>query len=173
MIFPITGLVLERVEEGLYLGNRRAASRDARSGTFDHVLTVSRRRRPLTTVHRPIRDGADSTRVAFAAAVDAARARYRTNGSLLVHCRVGISRSTAVVATTLAAERRACSFERALRRIREVRPTASPNPALVERAERYLGEPIDDRAVRGPDVRLHLLRTARAVNRLRARLPRP
>ena len=126
--------------------------------TFGSVLTVSQHRRPLTTVHRPILYGEANAYTSFEAAVDVARDRYRTNGSLLVHCEAGISRSVAVVATALTAERQAHSFEQALGRIREVRPSASPTPSLIRHPNSISGESIDDGALRGPTVRLGLIR---------------
>lgn len=170
MPLSVSGFHQERIEEGLFLGNRFAASQYTPSDTFDSVLTVSRHRRPLTTVHRPILDGAANAYAPFAAAVDVARDRYRTNGSLLVHCEAGISRSVAVVATTLTAEQQTHSFEQALGRIREVRPSASPTPSLIRHAEQYLGESIDDGVLRGPTVRLGLIRIAQTMNRWRLRL---
>lgn len=170
MTIPVCWIHPDQVEERLFLGSRFAASRHAPYTGYDSVLTVSREERPLTTVHRPICDGAFSTDAQFAAAVDAARNRYRTNESLLVHCAAGVSRSVAVVATTLTAERRYHSFEQALERIREVRPVASPNRSIIEHAEQYLGDPIDGGRLRGTTIRLRLIRIAQALNRWRLRL---
>jgi len=129
----------------LSLGNRLAADPDALaradglpdSGAFEFVPTVSRDSRPLTTHHRPLADGPGNPWPTFEAAVDTARALYRRDGSVLVHCKAGISRSTAVVATTIAAEE-GRSFRAALDAVHEVRPHAMPHPALHEQAVLYL-----------------------------------
>nr|WP_245757975.1 dual specificity protein phosphatase family protein [Halobiforma haloterrestris] len=56
---------------------------------------------------------------------------------MLIHCKAGISRSSTLVATAIAAEedRR---FREALRIVQEARPFAMPNPALHELAVVYL-----------------------------------
>jgi atypical dual specificity phosphatase len=123
-------------ERGLYLGNRHAADPDRHERRFDAVVSVSTDASPLTTHHHPLTDGGGNDWAAFAAAVDAVRRLSRT-GDVLVNCKAGVSRSTAVLATAVAAERGA-SFRGGLRTVEAARPEAVPHPALVELGVVYL-----------------------------------
>ncbi|MFC6736501.1 phosphatase, partial [Halolamina salina] len=91
-------------ERGLHLGNRHAADPDRHDRRFDAVVSVSTDAYPLTTHHHPLTDGEGNDWTAFAAAVDAVRRLSRT-GDVLVNCKAGVSRSAAVLATAVAAER--------------------------------------------------------------------
>lgn len=124
-------------DRDLYLGNRFAARPDYHDREFDYVLSASTERHPLTTHHHPLIDGTGNEWSTFESAVDAARRLYRADGSLLIHCRAGISRSSTLVATTLAAEENR-RFHDALALVQEARPYAMPNPALHELAVVYL-----------------------------------
>ena len=130
--------VVRRIgDRDLYLGNEAAADPERHDRTFEYVLSASSEAYPLTTHHRPLTDGPGNAWTAFEDAVDTARRLYRREGSLLVHCRAGISRSTTLVATALAAEedRR---FRDALALVQDARPAALPHPALHELAVVYL-----------------------------------
>ncbi|MDH5021693.1 protein-tyrosine phosphatase family protein [Halobacterium rubrum] len=145
------GLVLEEVEENLYLGNRLAAVRQEHDHRFEYVVTVSRDREPMTTAYYPMRDGQGNDPEAFAEAVKSARYYYRSPGKVLVHCEAGISRSTTVIATVLVAEKQARSFAHAVEQVREVRPDARPADALIDAAEQYLGTTVDRSAIRAAE----------------------
>jgi len=124
----------------LYLGDRRAANPALYEGdpvAFTGVLTLSRRAEPLTTHHHPLDDGANNRPAEFDAAVDTARALVRRDGPVLVHCAAGISRSSTVLATTLAVEE-AVSFAEGLAVVQRHRERACPHPALREQARRYV-----------------------------------
>lgn len=146
--------VVERIgDRNLFVGNFRAATawddsaaaephRDGaaphRGSTaephrpprpFDTVLSVGSDSYRATTHHRPLVDGPETDWPAFADAVDTARDLHRTDGSLLVHCRAGISRSVAVLAATLAVEEDR-SFHDALSLVQDARPHGIPHPAL-------------------------------------------
>lgn len=121
----------------LYLGNKFAASPEHHDRRFEFVLSATHEPYPLTTHHRPLADGPDNEWSTFESAVDTARALYRRDGSVLVHCKAGISRSTTLVATTLAAEE-GHRLRAALDIVHETRPRAMPNPALHEQAVLYL-----------------------------------
>lgn len=130
--------IIRRIgERDLHLGNAHAASRRPHESKFDFVLSATAETYPLTTHHHPLTDGRGNEWPAFEAAVDTARALYRREGSVLVHCKAGISRSTTLVAVTLATEEQR-SFRDALAIVQEARPFAIPNPALHELAVIYL-----------------------------------
>jgi protein-tyrosine phosphatase len=124
-------------DHDLYLGNRFAANPEHHSREFAYVLSATEESHPLTTHHRPLDDGPGNDWPTFERAVDTARALYRRDGSLLVHCKAGISRSTTLVATTLAAEEDH-RLREALDIVHETRPRAMPNSALHEQAVLYL-----------------------------------
>jgi atypical dual specificity phosphatase len=130
--------VVRRIgDRDLFVGNLSAADQGAHDRSFGFVLSVSSAARPLTTHHRPLTDGPGNDWTAFAAAVDTARTLYRREGSLLVHCKAGVSRSSTVLATALAAEERR-PFHEALGLVQAARPAAVPHPALLESAVVYL-----------------------------------
>lgn len=121
----------------LYLGNWLAADPTFHDRSFDSVLSASRESHPLTTHHHPLHDGPETDWPEFERAVDTARRLYRRDGSLLIHCTAGISRSTTLLATTLAAEE-TIEFRDALAIVQDARPVAMPHPALHELAVIYL-----------------------------------
>ena len=130
--------VIQRIEDrDLYLGNWRAADPAYHDQTFDYVLSPTSREYPLTTHHCPLNDGPDNNWKAFEKAIDTARTLYQQDGSLLIHCTAGISRSSTLIAATLAAEENR-QFLNALRIVQRSRPNASPNPSLHEWAVIYL-----------------------------------
>jgi atypical dual specificity phosphatase len=124
-------------DRNLYLGNALAADSRHHDRTFEHVLSVRREACPLTTHHHPLDDGPETDWPEFERAVDAARRLSRRAGSLLVHCTGGISRSTTILATMLAAEEDV-EFRDALAVVQNARPFAMPHPALHELAVVYL-----------------------------------
>ncbi|WP_435333638.1 dual specificity protein phosphatase family protein [Haloarchaeobius sp. TZWWS8] len=111
----------------VFIGNVHAPT----SGReFETVVSLTDAQ-PTTTDHHPLVDGPEADFSTFAAAVDATRARMRADGSVLVHCRAGVSRSSAVLAAALATEQET-SFVDELHRVQQARPTAVPHPALHE-----------------------------------------
>ena len=134
---PDQPVVRQVGERALYLGNRHAADPDRHDRTFENVLSVTADPSPLATHHRPLVDGDEATFERFRAAVDTARRLHDREGTLLVHCNAGISRSSTVIATTLAvAEER--SLANGFEAVHEVRPIATPHPRLHELAVVYL-----------------------------------
>ena len=121
----------------LFLGNALAAHPDEHDLSFDSVLSATDEERPFTTHHHPLTDGPGIESRSFEAAVDDARRLYRRDGRVLIHCRAGISRSAALVATALAAEE-GRAFADALDEVHEARPLAMPHPALHESGVVYL-----------------------------------
>lgn len=130
--------VVRRIgDRDLYLGNLHAADSVAHDCSFDSVLTVSSDERPLTTHHRPLTDGPGNDWAAFTDAVDTARRLRRHEGVLLIHCKAGVSRSSTVLATALAADEE-FTFDDALTLVQQARPAAVPHPKLHELAVTYL-----------------------------------
>ena len=60
----------------------------------------------------------------------------RAQGVVLVHCAMGVSRSSAVVCAYLM-HKQGVSTSQALERVREGRPLCAPNPGFVEQLEIY------------------------------------
>ena len=121
----------------LSLGNRFAADPAHHGRAFEYVLSATENEHPLTTHHHPLVDGPGNDWADFAAAVDTARRLYRRDGSLLIHCTAGISRSSTLIATTLAAEE-GMDLAAAFAVVRDARPHALAHPALYELAVVYL-----------------------------------
>ncbi|WP_435364467.1 protein-tyrosine phosphatase family protein [Haloarchaeobius sp. DYHT-AS-18] len=132
--FPVIRRLGERE---LYLGNAAAADHEAHDRAFAFVLSLTADSHPSTTHHRPLRDGPGNEWRAFREALETARELSRRQGSLLVHCKAGVSRSSAVLATMLAAKE-GRRFREALELVQQARPVAMPHPALHELAVVYL-----------------------------------
>lgn len=131
--------IVRRIDDApdLYLGNRHAANPERVDRAFDAVLTVATEAEPATTHHRPLIDGDDAEWERFAAAVDTARELQSRDGSLLVHCAAGISRSATVLATTLAVEHDRTLHD-AFDAVHAARPHAVAHPRLHELATYYV-----------------------------------
>lgn len=130
--------VIRRVgDRELYLGNVLAADPTLHDWAFDYVLSLTSDEQPLRTDHRPLLDGPENDWPVFERAVETARTRYLQKGSVLVHCKAGISRSSTLIAVTLAAEEDR-PFREALDLVHRARPSAMPHPALHELAVIYL-----------------------------------
>lgn len=121
----------------LCLGNEVAADPAAHSHSFEYVVSATDERYPLTTHHRPLIDGRGNEWAAFESAVDTARSLYRRDGAVLIHSKAGISRSTTLIATAIAAEEQR-NLHEAVALVRDARPVATPHPALHELAVVYL-----------------------------------
>ncbi len=102
-----------------------------------HVVTVNGTATAVTTDHHPLEDEQINDHEQFSNAVAATRTHMRAEGSVLVNCSVGVSRSAAVIATAIAAEE-GVSFAAAVAEIRERRPRANPHPTLQCNAYAYL-----------------------------------
>jgi predicted protein tyrosine phosphatase len=130
--------VLVRVpDRGAWLGNVHAATERAHDLSFAAVLSLTEDAQPTTTHHHAFADARDHDDSAFRAAVDDARTLLASDDDVLVHCKAGVSRSTAVLATAIAATDDR-SFRDALNDVQAARPVATPHPALVESAVTYL-----------------------------------
>ncbi|ERG88490.1 MAG: putative protein-tyrosine phosphatase [halophilic archaeon J07HX5] len=130
--------VIRRIgERNLYLGNKHAAAPEQHDQSFRYVVSVSTEDYPLTTHHHPLDDGPGNDWATFASAVDTARKLLQQDDSVLVHCAAGISRSSTVIATVLAAEEPQ-SLRESLSTVLQARPSATLHPALHELAVVYL-----------------------------------
>jgi len=121
----------------IYLGSARAAQKGTVEVEFEHVVTLSSSRQPLTTEFIPLSESSKLSYEQFSEAVETVRECFRSGARTLVHCEVGISRSAAVIATALACEDET-SFEQALAEIKQYRQRASPRRPLRESAKRYM-----------------------------------
>lgn len=140
LAFVEDGPVIRQIgDRDLYLGNVHAANPRRHDHDFEFVVSATADRQPATTHHHPLDDGPDNEWRTFAAAVDDTLALQDREGSLLVHCKAGVSRSTTLLSTSLAA-REGTSFRDALGTVREARPVATPHPALREFAVYYLAD---------------------------------
>lgn len=135
--------VLRRIgDRDLYIGDWHAADPTTHDLTFDDVLTVCEREAPATTHHHALYDGPGNPHERVVEAIEKARELNAREGSLLIHCQGGISRSSTTIAATLAAEE-GMRFRDAVRLVRSHRPDASPTPALRAHARLYLAELAD------------------------------
>jgi len=100
-----------------------------------------------TTDHHPLKDGHINAQDKFSAAVEATRRNIRAEGTVVVNCSAGISRSATVIATAIAAEE-TISLEAAIEVIQTTRPRANPHPKLQLNAYAYLAVTADRPAAR-------------------------
>ena len=103
----------------------------------EYVVSVNGTATAATTDHYPLQDEHVNDPEQFSNAVATTRNRIRSGGTVLVNCSVGVSRSTTVIATAIAAEDE-LSFDAAVAEIREHRPRAQPHPKLQINAYAYL-----------------------------------
>jgi len=103
----------------------------------EYIVTVNETATAATTDHYPLTDGEVNDHQQFSAAVGTTRAHIRNEGTVLVNCSVGVSRSATVIATAIAAED-GLSFDAAVAEIRDHRPRANPHPKLQLNAYAYL-----------------------------------
>ena len=103
----------------------------------EFVVSVSRTATEATTDHHPLKDAYVNGQQKFIEAVETVRQRIQQDGTVIVNCAAGISRSTTVIATAVAAEEEE-SFEGVVEEIRQTRPRADPHPKLQLNAQAYL-----------------------------------
>ena len=103
----------------------------------EFVVSVNGTATAVTTDHYPLKDERINNPKKFSNAVSATRDRIRTEGTVLVNCSVGVSRSATVIATAIAAEEE-LSFDAAVAEVRKHRQRAQPHPKLQLNAYAYL-----------------------------------
>lgn len=127
----------EIIQNQLYIGDAHDVMHtNLQDQGFDAVVSLSMET-PQTTHHKKLKDG-QNEQDAFDEAVNTVRSLVSdTDTVVFVHCTAGVSRTSAVVATTLAVE---CdtSFEASLKRLEDARPIVNPHPDLRSHAEKYL-----------------------------------
>jgi len=134
---PDVPIVRRIGDRDLFLGNCFAADPERCDREFDAVLTVAEERQPGSTHFRPLVDSSEARWERLRPAVDTARRLHRTDGDLLVHCKAGISRSTTVIAATIASEEDR-NLSEAYDVVREARPYAVAHPQLRKLAAYYV-----------------------------------
>ena len=111
----------------------------------EYVVSVNQSTTWATTDHHPLKDGHINDPQKFATAVEATRDNIKADGTVIVNCSAGISRSSTVITTAIAAEDD-ISFTAAVKEIKQTRQQANPHPKLQLNAYTYLGT-VEDRAV--------------------------
>lgn len=104
----------------------------------EYVVSVNKRVTAATTDYHPLDDGRVNDHEAFCDAVDTARKRITQDGTVIINCAAGISRSSTVMATALAAEY-TFPLQEAIHTIQQYREQANPHPKLQINAYGYLG----------------------------------
>ena len=107
-----------------------------------HVVSVNKSATEATTDHHPLKDGYLNDQQKFHDAVEATRQRLQQPGTVIINCAAGISRSTSVSATAIAAEEE-LAFDMVVEEIKETRPRARPHPKLQLNALAYLASTED------------------------------
>lgn len=127
-------------ERGLWVGNQWATESEYYQEMdleLSHIVSLNSRPGEATTDHHKIRDERINNPTLFAKAVDIARKRYRQDGSVMISCAAGISRSATVAATILSAEEN-MNFDAAIAEIQKHRKRADPHPKLKVNGLYYL-----------------------------------
>lgn len=136
---------MKEVSPGVYIGDQIDAEEVGHE--FDHVLTLNNHRTGPSE-HPPQWDPPDewvgledgyNDQGTFDHAVRLAKKMITADGSTLIHCTAGVSRSATVTITAIAdlADR---PFEDVRQDVWEKKRDINPNPALVTHAREYLGE---------------------------------
>jgi atypical dual specificity phosphatase len=118
-------------------GAVRPTNLDALNLNPEYVVSVNRTATDATTDHHPLKDGYLNPQDKFTAAVEAARKRLQQDGTTIVNCAAGVSRSSTIIATAIAAEDEV-AFKTALEEIRQTRERAYPHTKLQVSAQAYL-----------------------------------
>lgn len=102
-----------------------------------YVVSVNKTATAATTDHHPLKDGFVNDQQEFSEAVETTRKRLQQPGTVIVNCAAGISRSTTVAATAIAAVEE-LPFDAVVDDIKDTRPRARPHPKLQLNALAYL-----------------------------------
>lgn len=133
------------VRDGVYISDGSVAREYG--DEFEHVITLSRDdvhsnvgSHEHTTQHVPLYDGPQTDYADFERAVGVTIKAIETHdGSVLVHCQAGISRSATVLIAALA-HIDEVAWDEARSEVWEAKPSIVPNPSLMDHAHEFLGE---------------------------------
>ena len=131
---------MDAVAEGLRVGTAADATDDSPLETHGVTTIVSLTHetpspaaQDLTVRSIPLIDGPQNSRERFTKAVEETVAALATDGSVLVHCSAGASRSPTVAATALALAQD-MDLEDALQQVADNRDAVDPHEALLRQA---------------------------------------
>jgi len=128
---------LAEIEKDVYLGSLSLAKQSQAIQTTPAV-GVAHQTAPNTDYHIPLTDG-EHNGERFSTAVNRVRKLLQDGDGVVVYCAAGKSRSVAVIATALAAEK-GTSLSTMLSVIQGVRPEADPVMELREQGREYLAK---------------------------------
>lgn len=103
----------------------------------EFVVSVNRTATDATTDHHPLKDAYVNDQQQFTEVIETTRRRIQQDGTVIVNCAAGISRSTTVIATAVAAEEKE-PFDTIVEEVRQTRSRADPHPKLQLSAQAYL-----------------------------------
>ena len=133
---------MDVVAEGLRVGTAADATDDSLLETHGVTTIVSLTHetpnpaaQDLTLRSIPLIDGPQNSREQFTKAVEETVAALAADGSVLVHCSAGASRSPTVAATALALAQN-MDLEDALQQVADNRAAVDPHEALLRQAAR-------------------------------------
>lgn len=108
----------------------------------DYVVSVNQRPTAATTDHHELDDAYVNAHDEFVDAVEAARNRIQADGTVIVNCAAGVSRSATVIATAIAAEDD-IPLDEAISTVKRARKRAFPHSKLRFNGYGYLGDVVD------------------------------
>jgi len=134
------------ISPNIGVADQKAVARPLAPPQYDTIVSVGYDDKPPTTSSTGdefwFPDG-DHDYSVFKSAVDYVIKQINTENSVLVHCRSGRSRSTAIVITTLAITEN-LSLDEAFNRVKNKHPLTDPATPIRDSMERYTDDTIDD-----------------------------
>jgi len=103
----------------------------------DYIVSLNGSSTDATTDHHPLKDGYVNIYDPFVTAIDTTRKRIREDGTVIVNCAAGVSRSSTVLATAMAVEE-GIKLSEAIETVKQHRQRARPHPKLLFLAYAYL-----------------------------------
>lgn len=139
-------MTISKITSDLYVGNLRTTRDEPLELLYDitHVVSIQPESishdigSDIEYSHYPMRDGPHDYNV-FEASVDAIRDAWKSNGTVLVHCHAGASRSVCAAAAALSTESDRTLSE-ALNLINNRREIIAPTEELARSAHQYAHE---------------------------------
>ena len=135
-----------KITSNVGVADQEAVARPLTPPEYDEVVSVGYDDTPPTTSSTGDKfwfpDG-DHDYTVFKQAVDYVIKQMKSGKSVLVHCRSGRSRSTAVVATAITVTED-ISLDEAFTRVKEEHPLTDPTTPIRDSMERYTDDTLDD-----------------------------